>query len=223
MQIHHHRGARLCRAFGYAALLPGHSVEEALPMQFVKWITALVVVAVVVTAVTVRGQVPVQFTAIDDAVEFRFFDVATSRVQGNKLIIGLNTGRDPATWLANDFRASTAAFSRLWAMDAISFNVKAPSGYYITKMTYTQRGTGSVVGTGKASGQTTWLVDGFAYDLGAFTTKPTRSKSLDLTRLRLSSVPVSITTTLSAYATPTRGSASVSITGAELLVEVAPK
>ena len=84
-------------------------------------------------------------------------------------------------------------------------------------------GTGSVVGTGKASGQTTWLVGGFAYDLGTFSTKPTISKSLDLTRLRLSSVPVSITTTLSAYSTTSLGSATVSITGAELLVEVATK
>jgi hypothetical protein len=193
-------------------------------MQFAKWITALVIgFAAVVTTVTVRGQVPVQVTGIDDAVEFRFFDVATSKVQGNKLIIGFNTGRDPASWLANDFRASTAAFSRRWAMDSISFNVKAPSGYYITRMTYAQKGTGSVIGTGKASGQTTWVVGRFTYDLGAFTTSPTRSKSLDLTSLRLSSVPISITTTLAAYATSSLGSASVSITGAELSVEVAPK
>jgi hypothetical protein len=193
-------------------------------MQFAKWITALViVVAVVVTAATVRGQVPVQFTGIDDAVEFRFFNVATSRVQGNKLIIGFNTGRDPASWLANDFRASTAALSRAWAMDTISFNVNAPSGYYITKITYSQKGTGSVFRTGKASGQTTWIVGGFAYDVGTFTTQPTRSKSLDVSRLRWSSVPVSITATLSAYATTSLGSATVSITGAEVVVEVAPK
>jgi hypothetical protein len=192
-------------------------------MHFGKWITWLASVTVVITAVTARGQTPVQFTGIDDAVEFRFFDVATSRVEGNRLIIGFNTGRDPATWLANDFRASTAAFSRRWAMDTISVNVKAPSGYYITKMTYAQRGTGSVVRTGKASGQTTWIVGGFAYDLGTFTTRPTLSKSLDLTRLRLSSVPVSITTTLSAYSTTSLGSATVSITGAELRVEVAPE
>jgi hypothetical protein len=193
-------------------------------MQFAKWITPLViVVAVVVPAVTVRGQVPVQFTNIDDAVDFRFFNVATSRVVGNKLIIGFNTDRDPASWLANDFRASTAALSRRWAMDTISFNVTAPSGYYITKITYSQKGTGSMIRTGKVSGQTTWLVGGFAYDVGTFATKPTLSKSLDVSRLRWSSVPVSVTTTLSAYATTSLGSASLSITGAEVLVEVAPK
>ena len=192
-------------------------------MHLGKWITWLASVAVVITAVTARGQSPVQFVGIDDAVEFRFFDVATSRAEGNKLIIGLNTGRDPATWLANDFRAATSAYSRRWAMDTISFNVKAPSGYYITRMTYIQKGTGSVIGTGKASGQTTWVVGGFGYDVGTFTTRPTLSKSLDLASLRWSSVPVSITTTLSAYATTSLGSASVSITGAEVLVEVAPK
>jgi hypothetical protein len=192
-------------------------------MHLAKWITWLASVAIVMAAVTMHGQAPVQFAALDDAVDFRFFDAATSRPQGNKLIIGFNAGRDPASWLANDFRASTAALSRRWAMDTISFDVKAPSGYYITKMTYAQKGAGSVVGTGKASGQTTWLVGGFAYDLGSFTTKPTLSKSLDLTRLRLSSVPVSITTTLSVYSTTSLGSATVSITGAELLVEVAPK
>ena len=192
-------------------------------MYFAKWITCLASVAIVITAVTLRGQAPVQFAGIDDAVEFRFFDVATSRTLGNKLIIGFNTGRDPASWLANDFRASTAAFSRRWAMDTISFNVQAPSGYYITRMTYSQTGTASVIGTGKVSGQTTWLVDGFAYDLGTFTLTPTISKSLDLTSLRRSSVPVSITTTLSAYATTSLGSATLAITGAELLVQVAPK
>ena len=192
-------------------------------MYFAKWITWLASVAIVMTAVTVRGQAPVQFADIDDAVDFRFFDVATSRTLGNKLIIGFNTGRDPASWLANDFRASTAAFSRRWAMDTISVNVQAPSGYYISRMTYTQKGTGSVVRTGKASGQTTWIVGGFAYDVGTFATKPTMSKSLDLASLRRSSIPVSITTTLSVYATTTLGSASLAITGAELLVEVAPK
>lgn len=191
-------------------------------MQFVKWITCLASITVIASAVTARGQAPVQFTGVDDAVEFRFFDVATSRPLGNKLIIGMNGGRDPATWLANDFRASTSAFSRRWAMDTISFTVKAPSGYYVTKLTYNQTGTALVLGTGKASGQTTWLVGGFAYDVGSFSTNPTLSKSLDLTSLRWSSVPVSVTTTLSAYATTSLGSATLAITGAEVVAEVAP-
>jgi hypothetical protein len=192
-------------------------------MQFAKWITWLASVAIVFAAVSARGQTPVQFTGIEDAVEFRFFDVATSRVQGNRLIIGFNSGRDPASWLANDFRASTAAFSRRWVMDTISFNVQAPSGYYITKMTYIQRGTGSAIRTGQAMGETTWVVGGFAYDVGTFSTKPTLSRSLDLSKLRRSSVPVSITTALSVFSTTSLGSAALSITGAEVVVEVAPK
>ena len=192
-------------------------------MHLAKWITWLASVAVVVTSVTARGQTPVKFVGIDDAVEFRFFDVLTSKTEGNNLIIGLNTGRDPASWLANDFRASTAAYGRRWAMDTISFKVQAPSGYYITKLTYTQKGTGSATGTGRASGGASWIVNGFAFDLGSFTTNPTLSKSLDLTPLRWSSIPVSITATLSAYATTSLGSATVAITGAQVLVEVAPK
>ena len=192
-------------------------------MQFAKSITWLASIIVIVTAVTARGQAPVQFSSVDDAVEFRFFDVATTRSIGNKLIIGFNSGRDPASWLANDFRASTAAFSRRWAMDTISFLVKAPPGYYITRLTYNQTGTASVIGTGKVAGQTTWLVGGFAYDVGTFATNPTLSKSLDLRSLRWSSVPVSVTTTLSAYSTTSLGSASLSITSADVVVEVAPR
>ena len=191
-------------------------------MQFAKWITFLASVTVIVAAVTARAQTPVQFTGIDDAVDFRFFDVATTRVQGNKLIIGFNTGRDPASWLANDFRASTAAFSRRWAMDTISFVVNAPSGYYISRLTYNQKGTASVTGTGKVSGQTTWIVGGFAFDAGTFATNPTLSRVLPIKGVRWSSIPISVTTTLSAYSTTSLGSASVSITGAEVVAEVAP-
>jgi hypothetical protein len=191
-------------------------------MEFAKRITWLASVAVIATAVTVRGQVPVQFTAVDDAVEFRFFDVATTRSLGNKLIVGFNSGRDPASWLANDFRASTADFSRRWAMDTISFVVKAPSGYYISRLTYNQRGTASVIGTGKVSGQTTWIVGGFALDVATFGTNPTLSKVLPIKGVRWSSIPISVTTALSAYSTTSLGSASVSITGAEVVAEVAP-
>jgi hypothetical protein len=191
-------------------------------MQFAKSITWLASIIVIVTAVTARGQAPVQFSSVDDAVEFRFFDVATTRSIGNKLIIGFNSGRDPASWLANDFRASTAAFSRRWAMDTISFVVKAPPGYYISKLTFNQTGTASVIGTGQVSGQTTWIVGGFVFDVATFATNPTLSRSLPIKGVRWSTIPVSVTTALSAYSTTSLGSASVSITGAELVAEVAP-
>ena len=175
------------------------------------------------SAVTVQAQATVKFVGIDDAVPSKFFDPATSQATGNKLIIGFNTGRDPATWKLNDFMASTSAYRHLAAMDTLTFTVQAPSGYYITKITYTQRGTGSATGTGKASGNATWVVGNFAYHLGAFSTKPSLSKTLDLSHLRWTSVPVSITPALFVFATPALGSATVSITSADVVVEVARK
>ena len=193
-------------------------------MHFGKWITCLAGIAVLgASAATVQGQSAVRFVGIDDAVPSRFFDPATSQATGNKLVIGFNTGRDPATWKLNDFMASTAANRHLSAMDTISFTVEAPPGYYITKITYTQKGTGSVSRTGKASGSATWVVGNFAYQLGTFTTNPNLSKSLDLRQQRWTSVPVSITPALFVSSTPTSGAASVSITSAQVVVEVAPK
>ncbi len=188
-----------------------------------KSITWLAGVAVLVANVsTVQAQVAVAFVNVNDAVPSRFFDAATSQVKGNRLIIGLSTGRDAATWKANNFRASTAAFSHLSAADTISFKIEAPRGYYVTKITYTQKGSGSVVRTGGASGVATWVVGGYAYNLGTFGNNPSLTKSLDLSRLRWTSVPVSITTALFAFSTPQLGSATVSITSAEVLVEVKP-
>jgi hypothetical protein len=65
-------------------------------------------------------------------------------------------------------------------------------------------------------------VSNFAYNLGTFGSNPSLTKSLDLGHLRWRSVPVSITTALFAFSTPQLGSATVSITSAEVLVEVVP-
>jgi hypothetical protein len=193
-------------------------------MRVGKWMTWLVGIALVVMGgATMQGQTPtVDFIGIDDAVPFRFFEAARSQVVGNKLVIGFGIGRDPATWRANDFRASTAAFSHRTAMDTISFTIQAPSGYYISKITYFQKGTGSVLRTGVVSGAATWVVNDISYSIGTFSTRPTLTRSLDLSRQRWTSVPVSITPALFAYATPSGGSATVSITSAEVVAEVAP-
>ena len=189
-----------------------------------KWSTSFAVMAVlVVNASAVHGQGTVRFVGIDDAVESRFFDPATTLPVGNKLVIGFNTGKDPATWKSNEFKASTAAYSYLSAMDTISFTIEAPSGYYVSRITYTQRGTGSVTRTGKASGSATWVVGKFAYQLGTFSTNPNLSKTLELAHLRWTSVPVSITPALFAYSTPQEGAATVAITSAEVVVVLARK
>jgi hypothetical protein len=191
-------------------------------MQKVKWTRWLAGIIVLISAVTTHAQPAVEFANIDDAVPSRFFDPASSRTTGNKLIIGFNSGRDVATLKGRDFRASTAALSYPTAMDTISFKINAPSGFYISRITYTQKGSGSVVRTGKASGGSTWVVGDFSYDLGTFGTSPNLTRTLDLRHLRWRSVPVSITTSLFAFSTVQLGSATVSITSAEVLVEVLP-
>jgi hypothetical protein len=167
----------------------------------------------------------VTFSDINDAVPSRFFDAATSApsaLDPNTLNVGFNSGRDWTMWKDTDFRASTAAYSFTTAMDTISFRVQAPAGFYISRITYTQQGTGSAYRTGKAAGAANWVVADVAVDLGTFATNPARTGTIDLTGLNMTLVPVSITNSLFAYATPTSGSASVAITSAQVIVELSP-
>lgn len=167
----------------------------------------------------------VRFSQINDAVPARFFNAATTAPDlwnPNTLIIGLHTGMDWTIWKSTDFRASTAAFSYTAAMDTIRFRVRAPAGFYIAKITYTQRGTGTAQRTGKVSGGANWVVGDFALSLGGFSTTPSMSRTLDLTGRNLTSLPVSITASLFAFATPQLGFASLALTGAEVHVELLP-
>jgi hypothetical protein len=138
------------------------------------------------------------------------------------LIIAFHSGMDWTTYKATDFRASTAAFSHLTAMDTIRFRIEAPSGRSIAKITYTQRGTGSVIRTGRASGATHWVVGDHASQLGLFGTNPTLVGEAEFVDQFVSSVTVSITTGLFAFSTPMLGFASVALNGAEVYVELAP-
>jgi hypothetical protein len=61
------------------------------------------------------------------------------------------------------------------------------------------------------------VVADFPASLGTFTSNPNLTGSVDLTRLKLTSVPVSITVSL--FAGP---AGNVAITSADVLVEVAP-
>jgi hypothetical protein len=165
----------------------------------------------------------VSFVDITDAVEGRFFDAtntAADPADPNKLIIRFNAGRDPATWRANDFRASTAAFSHLSAMDTISFRIVPPYGYYVSKVTYNQQGSGSAVRTGIVRGGSNWVVGDFAADLGVFAANPDLYGEIDLEGVHLAFVPVSVTIGVHAFSTPQLGSATLSITGASVAVEL---
>jgi hypothetical protein len=168
----------------------------------------------------------VTFSRIDDAVSSRFFDPATTRpdsINRNKLKIGFHAGIDAATLKSREFKASTASFSYTSAMDAINFRVQAPSGYYIATITYSQRGTGSVLRTGRAGGGTTWTVADSSSSLSTFSTNPTFTRTLDLRSRKLTTVSVSIANSLYAFATPSLGSATVAVTGADVTVTLVPK
>jgi hypothetical protein len=183
-----------------------------------------------VTIMTLGAAVPAQaqkatFSRIDDAVSSRCWNPATTKadpLDANRLIIGFHTGIDSATLKSREFKASSTSFNWDSAADTIAFRITAPSGYYVAKITYSQRGTGSVVRTGKASGNTQIVVNGSAQLMGTFSTNPTLTRTIDLTSQKLRVVPVSITSSLFAFSTVSLGSATVALTGADVRVELAP-
>ena len=193
-------------------------------MQFSSWIAwvANVIVLAWSTVVMVQAQT-VTFSDITDAVPSRFFDAATTTPDpgdGNKLLIGLSTGFDAATWTVNEFTASTAAFYHAFAMDTISFLIEAPPNFYIAKITYTQSGTHAISRTGRVAGGVHWVVDGDPADLGLSDAGSPLSGTVDLTGQNKTSVQVSITVSLFTAALPRLGAASTSITSAEVSVEL---
>jgi hypothetical protein len=171
-------------------------------------------------------------TPVSDAVPGRFFDRATSRADTrdpNKLIIGLNRGINPTTALSNTFTASTQAFFRTAAMDTIHFNVQAMPGYYLSAITYTQRGICSTARTGAVAGGANWSLDGVAREIGLFASRKCEGVASNapyaltgkvlLTDRHRSALSVSITSALFAFSTPALGAASINVTSGEVLVE----
>jgi len=160
-----------------------------------------------------------RFVTISDAVALNFFEANTSAPDSadpNTLRIGFDTGSDPVTLIARDFRASALPFSHKTAMDTISFTIEAPAGHFISRVIYAQEGNGATGRTDISAGGATWVVAGIPDDLGVFSNDPNLSGSLDLTSLRLASVPVSVTVSLFA------STGTVAVTGASVHVELAP-
>jgi hypothetical protein len=190
----------------------------------IRFVAGVAVLLVNVTAAQAQTCSTVSFEDITDAVAGRFFDAAATAASAGehptKLVIRFNAGRDPATWKANDFRASTAAFSHLSAMDTISFRIVAPEGCAIAKIAYKQDGSGTVYRTGIVRGASNWVVGDYAADLGTYATNPDLNETIDLTGQYFQVLPVSISTGVHAFTTPLAGSAAVSITGAQVLVEL---
>jgi hypothetical protein len=168
----------------------------------------------------------VTFADVRDAVPLKFFnpDPDSTRVSPeapNTLQIGFESGRDSGNFLDDEFRASTRAFGNRVALDTLSFDVIAPAGYYVSSITYQQTGTGSVLSVADARGTSSWVVDGQPASLGVFRTDPTLTRTVTFTDSRLTVVPVSITTSLFVFASPS-SDATVELTSAKVVVTVAP-
>jgi hypothetical protein len=160
-----------------------------------------------------------RFAGIFDAVPSSYFDARTTAPDPhdpNSLVIGFDTGSDPTTLVARDFRASALPFSHRTAMDTISFTIEAPAGYFVSKVVYSQQGTASKDRTSVVAGGATWVVAGIPGNLGSFSDDPSLSSTLELTSLRLTSVPVSITVSLFA------STGTVAVTAAGVRVELLP-
>jgi len=176
--------------------------------------------ALVLAGANTAAAQSVTFSKLRDAVPTKFFDAAKSAanpLDANDLKIGLDSGFDFKTFTLNDFVASTLPFGNRTAADTISFVVTAPSGFYISKITYRQRGTSSPFRTSVQSGTAQWVVNGFPASLGVFR-DPNLVGTADVSTLAKQSMPVSITVSL--FAGPT---GFIAINGADVRVEVAPR
>jgi hypothetical protein len=123
------------------------------PTILATWVAGCALFAVSI-ATAAQAQT-VTFSNINDAVPEKYFDSATTRadeLNPNRLIIGFNSGFNSKTWVNTQFTASTASFFRRQVMDTISFLITAPEGYYISKITYIQSGSGGISRTGSAAG-----------------------------------------------------------------------
>src|SRR5919199_2405163 len=113
-------------------------------MRSVKWAAHVCAAAMLLLAAGAPASAQTAtFSAIRDAVPVKYFESATtapSSTDPNRLVIGLDSGFDFKTFTSNDFTVSALPFSNRTAADTISFLVTAPDGYYVSKITYTQRG-----------------------------------------------------------------------------------
>ena len=183
---------------------------------------AIVAAAAILSVLSAASQAQAQvvtFKAVRDAIPGKFFDATRSTLDPanpNQLVIGFNSGFDPTTFIANDFRASALPFSNRAAMDTLSFTLKAPAGFYVATVTYTQAGTGSTGRTDVSLGGATWLVASHPFLLGNFSSNPNLSRTVDLRASKLTSVPVVITVSLFA------STGTVAVTSASVVVTLLP-
>jgi hypothetical protein len=170
------------------------------------------------------------FTEIRDAVPFRYFDSATTAAQAgapNTLVIGFHE-TDPVRFRAALQDGNTIG-TRL-AADTLSVVVTAPSGHYIASITCHLSGRGAVDTPADARVSANLVVNGQPIDLGSFggaqfpSTGAAWSSSQTITfeNQALTSVPVSLTAHLFAFAVNALASAEVDLTSATIVVALTP-
>ena len=170
------------------------------------------------------------FTEIRDAVPLRYFDPATTAAQPgdpNTLVIGFH-GTDAVRFRAALQDGNTIG-TRL-AADTLSVVVTAPSGQYIASITCHLSGRGAVDTPGDARAAANLVVNGQPVDLGSFggaqfpSTGAAWSSSQTITfeNQALTSVPVSLTANLFAFAVNALASAEVDLTSATIVVALTP-
>jgi hypothetical protein len=166
------------------------------------------------------------FTEIRDAVPLRYFDPATTAAQPgapNTLVIGFHD-TDPLRFRAALQDGNTIG-TRL-AADTLSVVVTAPSGQYISSITCHVSGRGAVNTPGDARASANLVVNGQPVDLGSFGGGQfppsgadwSSSRTITFENQALTSVPVSLTAHLYAFAANALASAEVDLTSATIVV-----
>ena len=170
------------------------------------------------------------FSEIRDAVPLRYFDPATTAAQPddpNTLVIGFHE-TDAFRFRASRQDANTTG-TRL-AADTLSVVVTAPSGHYISSITCHLSGRGAVDTPADARASANLVVNGQPIDLGAFGgaqfpstgAEWSTSHTIPLADQALTSVPVSLTAHLFAFAVSALASAEVDLTSATIVVAFTP-
>lgn len=144
-----------------------------------------------------------------------FFDIGTTTISGNQITIGIN-----------NFKADGASQVTVSALDTFSFTVTAPTGFKITKITYTESGKGETTnGFAAATGSIT--ADGTPKNFLTQLFIPNTSESDwsitgSVNVANKDSIAVSIVNSLFAAAFLPTDLAYVEKTGASISVDIAP-
>lgn len=190
--------------------------------------TAVAVAALIAASAVTADAQTVTFTEIRDAVPLRYFNAETTAAQPdapNTLVIGFHE-TDP-------FRASAEVANLTGtplATDTLTVLVNAPAGYYVASVTCRLSGRGAVNTPADARAAANWVVDGQPADLGSFGGVQfpdtgagwSLSQTIPLADTGRTTVPISLTPQLFAFAAPSLASAEVDLTSATIVVTVAP-